>query len=424
MRQIIVLKCDGVFIERMVIMAKHVLVKIMLVFENIFFAFQSLFYKRDERVVLFGSWFGKKFCDNTRFLFQYLVANKAALGLTHVVWVTHDASLQKELSQLGYEAFLMNSSQSIFFHKRAKIHIVCNSVYDIQPKYSFGAIRVNLWHGIGAVKRFGKGSLLETRKREKHRIAYAAIDKFEKTMVYRKFMNRPGGWGDFYLLSPNEVSNKQFYESFGGVPSNRFVQSTYPRVHLNSVLLKKEETVLKRVKQFQRVILYMPTFRQGKQDFCFSELGESLKSLLQKEDILWVQKAHSASNLDGAPNDENNVLSLSTDFETNLLLPYITLLITDYSSVATDARYFNKPVVFYLPDYEAYKSGDNGLTVEAEELLSGPKYYDIKSLKEQIVDLVNSPEKAKPDNYELIRKKYWGPDLDVSDVWNKIYKLR
>jgi CDP-glycerol glycerophosphotransferase len=190
------------------------------------------------------------------------------------------------------------------------------------------------------------------------------------------------------------------------------------------VFLKEEVNILETIKKYNKIILYMPTFRLGKQSLQFAELGESLKDILQKENILWIQKAHSADSTSKELKSENNILSLSPNFETNILMPYITLLITDYSSVATDARYFNKPILFYIPDYEEYKNGENGLTDEAEELMSGPKFYNTESLRNQIVSLISNPNQAIPHNYTELRNKCWNPDFDISDVWEKISKLK
>ena len=82
---------------------------------------------RDNSIVLIGAWFGNRFADNSRYLFQYLSENKVALGLTHVIWVTRSSSVCKTIRQMGYECYMMDSEESIAYHKKAGIHIICNS---------------------------------------------------------------------------------------------------------------------------------------------------------------------------------------------------------------------------------------------------------------------------------------------------------
>ena len=130
-----------------------------MIFSNIIMAIRSVFWKRQRDIVLFGAWFGDKFADNSRFLFQYLSENKDALNLKHVVWVTRKEKVLKTLRAMGYECYMMDSPESIKYHKQAFMHIVCNStanskgfIPDIDIRYSFGAKRINLWHGVGVVK--------------------------------------------------------------------------------------------------------------------------------------------------------------------------------------------------------------------------------------------------------------------------------
>ena len=133
--------------------------KIKLILENITLAVQSLFWRRNRDTILFGGWFGERFADTSRFLFQFLSDNKKLYKLSHVVWVTRSHQVCEEIRSLGYEAYIIGTSESDYFHKRASIHFICNmsnvtSGYetDIDTKFSFGAKRVNLWHGVMPMK--------------------------------------------------------------------------------------------------------------------------------------------------------------------------------------------------------------------------------------------------------------------------------
>ena len=82
--------------------------KIIYILSNILLAIQSLSWHKDSTVVLMGSWFGEKFADNSRFLFQYLSNNKERLGLTHIVWVSKSKLIVNDLNTMGYEAYEMD----------------------------------------------------------------------------------------------------------------------------------------------------------------------------------------------------------------------------------------------------------------------------------------------------------------------------
>jgi len=400
--------------------------KARLVLGNIWMAIRSLFWKRRRDTVLFGAWFGDKFADNSRFLYQYLAENKKALGLKHVVWVTRNETVCETLRAMGYEVYMMDSAASVRYHKTAFMHVICNSasnkngtIPDIDIRYSFGAKRVNLWHGVGVVKGVGCASKEYQRRKENNKLVYAIKEGLERIKLYRQFVTGTGGWGDFYFLSPTETDTMQFAQ-FSYVPRKNFIQSQYPRTCPCVRLTPREQEVLQYLQRYDKVVMYLPTFRTGSNKFDFSNIAQQLEDTLERENILWVQKAHSASSTTLSLQNQGHILNLEPDFDINVLMPHCTLLVTDYSSAASDARFFRKPVVFYVPDLEEYTNGDNGVTPEAEELMRGPQVFDIDDLRRSIVKAVRDPESAKPEDYEQIRFKYWGEEKDYQQIWSEI----
>ena len=107
---------------------------------NVYTGIHTVLWPRDKNIWLFGSWMGEKFADNSRFLFQYLHENKSKFGIRKVVWVTNNSDVLEEIRSLGYEAYLMDTQESKYFHLKAGVHVICNSRdTDICTKYSFGA---------------------------------------------------------------------------------------------------------------------------------------------------------------------------------------------------------------------------------------------------------------------------------------------
>ena len=75
---------------------------------------------------------------------------------------------------------------------------------------------------------------------------------------------------------------------------------------------------------------------------------DGLKQYLQQNDIVWIEKPHSASNFQ-MENDSKfpNLLYLDPDFDINILLDYVDAVITDYSSVAFDSIKKDIPTILY-----------------------------------------------------------------------------
>lgn len=407
-------------------MLKKICNKLALLLSNGLMAVRSLFWKRRKDTVLFGAWFGDKFADNSRFLYQYLAENKEQLGLKHVVWVTRSQKTLDMLTDMGYEAYLTDSEQSRHYHKTACMHVVCNStsdknntVPDIDVRYSFGAKRVNLWHGIGVVKGVGCGSKEYKDRKARSPFVYAVKEALERCWLYRQFVTGTGGWGNFYFLSTTPAATEQFRE-FSYIPEKHFITTQYPRTCPSPRLTPQEQQTLEGIQAHPRTVLYLPTFRTGNNTFDFSGIAQQLQDLLEQEDILWIQKAHSASKTGIEDGQSGQIWNLPPEFDINVLMPHISMLVTDYSSAASDARFFHKPVLFYVPDLNDYINGDNGVTPQAQELMSGPQFADLAQLREGLIRYIRDPESAKPEEYAAIRYKYWGQEKTLAQIWQDI----
>lgn len=401
--------------------------RIRLILNNIKFVMMSLFYRKDSRVVLFGSWFGERFADNSRFLYQYLHDKKKELGLSHVVWITRKKNIYEILHKNGYEVYMIDSPESIKYHKIAKYHFVSNSPFsandipgEILGEYSFRAIRINLWHGVLAFKGVRRASREYLIEKNNHRIQYYLKELFHKNAIYRKICEQPGGWGDCYYLSTTEYNTKNVLTKFFQLPKEKFIETSPPRVSYNPLILPEEEKVIEQIKNYQRVILYLPTFRTGDTSFDFYTASEGLKDFLKENDILWVQKVHSASKIkNDSVNLDGNILNLPHDFDINLSIPMVSAMVSDYSSATGEAMFFYKPIIFFVPDFQEYKKGDRGFIVDPEEIMCGPIVNNVDDLKHSIEGVLNG-DFSPDEKYLEIRERYFGAKKNMNEIWNDI----
>lgn len=383
----------------------------------------SAFYKgRDERVVLFGAWFGNRFADNSRYLFQYLSDNKKNLGLTHVVWVTRNTSVLKQIKKMGYECYMMDSKESIHFHKKAGIHIVCNNPAaengDILPQYSMGALNVNLWHGLGGIKGVEFASKQYEINKKNHPFIYQLKELLNKSKIYRKYAIRDGGWGDCYYLSTTpfqtEILQRYFFRD-----KQHFIEAGYPRNEKCLKLTDMEEKVLEKIKGKKNIILYLPTFRESNSGYQMPLENKELKELLQSGDYFWIEKQH---NFNGKSKTklENNILYLESEFDICTIIPFVDVVVTDYSSVVWDAVYHDVPVFFYVPDIEQYEKDDRGFILPKEEFIVGQVAYNTDELKELIRKYQNNYKSSVFSDYSKIKSKMWGENTSYEMIWKAI----
>lgn len=399
---------------------------------NAFGYIKSLFWKRDRKSVVFGAWFGTKFADNSRYLFQYLNDNKVKYNLEHVVWITRNDRVRNELIESGYESYLAGSRKSIKFLKHSKYHFICNNSddngyeTDIPCEYSYGAVKINLWHGVGVVKGVGAMSKSKREYRLRHPVKSLITRCLTDSKAYRALVSGIGGWKNCYYLVPSELGHRQLGEMFH-LKDSQFIITGQPRCCPCPKLMQQEERVIKKFSSYSQVILYLPTFRTNTSSKNYTNISGFLKTYLEAENILWIEKAHDADKSKFNHIESNNIITLNSDFDINTIIPNITMLITDYSSVISDGRAWNKPVLLYLPDYDEYFEGDNGLIEDSELLMSGPKFTTPADLLAGIKKTFKDPSYAFTEGFDQmcfsdLREMVTGIDKGFDEIWNDIIK--
>lgn len=399
--------------------------RIHLICNNIIWFIESFTWKKDSTVVVMDAWFGQKFADNPRYLFQYLSENKKELGLTHVVWVTRNAKVLSDIREMGYEAYMLDSEESIKYHKLAKYHI-CNNAPnssdsftgEIAGRYSYRAKRINLEHGIG-IKGVNYAANTYKDKKKRHPFLYKIKEKLHNYKWFRALYLEQGGWGDSFYLSTSKANSDILHRYFL-LPYDHYIESDYPRNHVCLKMTRQENDVIKCMERHKYTVLYLPTFRTGTDHFNFSNLANNVKDLLEKRDILWIQKPHSADEhvMKGSTNE--NIINLDSNFDINVLLPHITILVTDYSSVSMDGIYHKKPILYFVPDYNEYLIGDRGFVIEPDNYMAGPLIYTVKELKEALISYIDNPSLAFDEHYLSIREIFWRDGITYEDIWNAL----
>lgn len=174
---------------------------------------------------------------------------------------------------------------------------------------------------------------------------------------------------------------------------------------------------------FEKIILYAPTFRENHIDARYSDgepiLGNNflrvsdfdffgLESFLQKNKILLLLKLHpfEEKSLKGV-NLGSNIKSITADsliklkVDINHILSFVDILISDYSSIFYDFLVLNKPIIFLVPDFSNYCNARGGFVLEPFESWSpGEKVFSQIGLINEIKVLLSGK-----DNYFEMRHK-------------------
>lgn len=152
-----------------------------------------------------------------------------------------------------------------------------------------------------------------------------------------------------------------------------------------------------------KILLYAPTYRTAKSEENREEVDfEKLISLLEKktrEEWVLIYRAHHIGNDFKVKNFIDGRKMFGDMSE---LLPYVDMLITDYSSCAGDFALTKKPIILYCNDYENYETQDKGLFFDIKK-----SPYLMATNNKELEDIVNNTtEQEFKKNSEDILKFY------------------
>lgn len=340
----------------------------------------SFFIPKTEKIMVVGGWYGRRFADNSKFFFLYANANKHQLNIDKIIWVTRQNSIIKELREQGYHVYHVWSIFSIWYHLRAKTHLIDQSITDINPFFSIRSRRINLWHGF-PLKKIGT----YTTRSSTHFLTW-----LNKATLR-------GFWGFHYVLATSSFSSDILGKAFNQ-PNKSMVISSYPRNYEPVVnkpikyVSKNEQTylnhILKAKENNNKIIGYFPTFRDKRETFIFgtSNLEELTRFLddFKEKKIMLVGKFHYVGKEDkfGDITRHEVFLNLPSDVDVYTFISELDILITDYSSIYFDFLMWKRPIIFFPYDLEYYRDEDRGFIFDYEEYTPGPKIFTIDELNE------------------------------------------
>lgn len=375
---------------------------------NFYTAVYTIVRPRDKHIWLFGSWMGQRFADNSRFLFQYLHENKEKYGIKRVIWVTESVELLEEIKSLGYEAYLMGTEESKYYHLKAGVHVICNSrESDICTKYSFGAKKIQLWHGNG-IKASGK----MTRKK-----GFSFKNMFWDNCV-KPFL-WPGNWFYCYWVASSEESKRVLIGDSGAL-ENKIIIANSARLCKCLQFTVRETCVIKKLSSLKqdgyKIVIYLPTFRTAKQSVSEPLDIDGFTDFLEENNIVWIEKRHSAEDKLERHIYSNNVCYLDKDFDVNVLYEYTDLLISDYSSATTDAIYKDITTMEYCPDFQLFQNEDRGFVGNYEDYHIGNTIFKRDELECTILRCIREGVKDNPKHDQVKHFLFNGNKADYDDI--------
>lgn len=212
-----------------------------------------------------------------------------------------------------------------------------------------------------------------------------------------------------YILTPSDYLKELLANEYCiNYPNNRQIIIGYPA---HDVLYNNEEGDLHKitVAKYEKVILWMPTFRrsvEGRQDGdtdnslgipIINSLEDywNLNMKLNKENVLLIIKIHPMQDMSTVKiKSLSNIILLDGNLvkkyniDNYKLMKDCDALISDYSSVAYDYLHLNRPLAYTMDDVNKYELGL--IVSEPESFMAGKIIYNLEDFQCFINDLISN----------------------------------
>ena len=191
---------------------------------------------------------------------------------------------------------------------------------------------------------------------------------------------------------------------------NIFLEKGYPRNDRLYLVTEEEISVLRKklgIPEGKKVILYAPTWRENQHvpgegyRYQLQVDFHEWKKRLGEEYIVLFRAHYFISNLFDFDEYDGFIKNVS-DLDDVYLVSDV--LITDYSSVFFDYGILERPILFYMYDYDAYKNEMRDFYFDIH-MLPGPVVKNQEELLKSIENLPEIVEKYR-EKYRTFNKKF------------------
>lgn len=360
-------------------------------------------FPRKSNLWVFGG-YDSAFEGNAKYLFIYI--NKSMPNIK-AIWVAKDQQIVNLVKRLGFRAYTKHSILAFWYTLRAKVYLYNNTYQAISLWNSSGAIRFNLWHGI-PLKKIG------------HDAKENGQTSFYDGHLNKRVFNLDLYKIDDYVLSTSEFESKYLSSAFM-LSKERCLPLGYPKVELflkpkHEILSfieayepKKTKELVESLNKYDRVLIYMPTWRDDGSDFLKASCIDFplLNQILKENNFFLLLKLHTHTGLNAKSFNMSNIITLENNADVYPILPFTDILITDYSSVYFDYLLLNKEILFYCFDLDDYQTSNRKMYFDYNSYTPGKKIYSFTELAKTLKD----KETIENLDYSTQRKdildKFW-----------------
>lgn len=305
-----------------------------------------------KNLIVYESFQGSSISCNPLALFLTIYNESTFSGFKHYWVINNIADVPDYIKEMNNVYFVLPQSDLyIELLATAKI-LINNSTFPAYFTKKEEQIYINTWHGT-PIKTLGKdmkGRFLEHKN-------------FTRNILQSDFLVSPNRFTSKILLNSHDVNN---------IYNGSLLESGYPRIDLTLSIneyRKKHIKLQLKLSDDKNVIFYAPTWRgtHGNIDINKDKLVSDLEQLATIPNSMIMFRGHSLLEEKIGKIIIPGVMTVPKDIDTNELLSFTDILITDYSSIFFDFFPTKKPIYYYTYDFEEYNES-RGLYFNFEDL--------------------------------------------------------
>jgi CDP-glycerol glycerophosphotransferase (TagB/SpsB family) len=375
--------------------------------------------KKKNLVVLIGMYDGQ-FLGNVKYMSLYLYGLKQnSQDNCKFYFLTENKDVFNQLKKNHMPVLLYPRIKSLIILLRTAILVVDSGEWFRKFKFHFlyKSKKVQLWHGVG--------------------LKFIQLDLFNKkrggNLLCKIKRIIRGNYPTYDLvISTSKFYTENLFKSC--FQSNAIIEAGYPRndiffreldqftlLNIDSESYHKMTTLKSKG---YKIVLYAPTFRDSGRDILSDGAinFDKLDEFAIDNNILFIFKFHPTGFEDNLITIRKNIISYDNSKDIYPLLPLSDLLITDYSSIASDYLLLNKPIIFFPYDIQEYITKDRMLQFDYDSFTPGPKCLTQAELENEITKILIQNR----DTYTVKRQELLNLAFDYNDgnstkrIWNYI----
>lgn len=329
------------------------------------------FIPKDNKLILFSAWFGKKYADSSMYEYEYLLNNSDY----KVFWYTRSLDIYNDLVSKGNPVLYSKTLKAIWYQIRAKVLVTAIQTDDFNPYFFRKCICVDLDHGF-VIKQVG----------------FKIPNISKRYIEFRHLL----WWGmDFRLTAATDFNRKAIEDSFG-VTKDRVIKCNKPRTDALFVkeLQKGKNLNVEEIKKGRKAIVWMPTHRSGgSKPMDIEKLLDlsTIQRVCEDNNMVFIIKKHfyhrkEKSNLIDYP----NIYDITQqEVDSQVILAQADALISDYSASYIEYLSLDRPILLYAFDLDDYLKDERGLYYTFDINTAGELVRTKEQLNESIARIAS-----------------------------------